>query len=171
MARRPAPVRAAGSTLRETRIDLDAGIRGKLVELLNQQLADAIDLKLQAKQAHWNVRGLSFSSLHRLFDDVADAADQFVDELAERCVQLGGVADGTIDTVQHRSKLPPFPTTISDGSDHVQHLATSLAAFGAGVRAAIEVAGGHGDQATVDLFTEIVRSVDKHLWMVEAHAG
>src|SRR5262245_44620603 len=65
--------------------------RTPVVELLNQRLADAIDLQGQCKQAHWNVKGPSFIALHKLFDDVYAEVSEYVDTIAERIVQLGGV--------------------------------------------------------------------------------
>lgn len=64
--------------------------------VLNQQLADASDLLSQVKQAHWNVKGPAFWQLHRLFDEVAEQADGWIDELAERITALGGYARGTV---------------------------------------------------------------------------
>jgi starvation-inducible DNA-binding protein len=48
--------------------------RKKLVTLLNQSLADAVDLVTQSKQAHWNVRGDDISS--RLQEYPASASSQ-----------------------------------------------------------------------------------------------
>ncbi len=73
-----------------TRNDLPEATRRAMITLLNQQLADALDLGLQAKQAHWNVKGPNFLSLHELFDKVATELDELTDELAERAVELGG---------------------------------------------------------------------------------
>ncbi len=172
MAKKPLPKTSGRSAPeRESRIDLNAALRRRMADLLNLRLADAIDLGLQAKQAHWNVRGPNFAALHKLFDEVAERVEEVVDELAERCVQLGGVADGRIDTIAHRSELAPYPLSITSGADHVQHMATALATFAKSCRAAIEAAADAGDQATADLFTEAVRGADKLLWMVEAHAA
>ena len=52
----------------DTRNDLPAGKRSKVITLLNARLADAIDLGAQTKHAHWNVKGPSFIALHKLFD-------------------------------------------------------------------------------------------------------
>lgn len=153
----------------EPQISIEKGRREKLAELLNLRLADAIDLWLQAKQAHWNVKGDSFYALHKLFDEVAGQAEQFVDELAERCVALGGLADGKIDTVHSRSTLPPYPKSVPGPSDHCRALSMALAAFGANTRSGIDLADEWRDKATADLFTEITRAMDKLLWMVEAH--
>ena len=93
----------------KTKNDLPETTRTKMATLLNAWLADAIDLALQSKHAHWNVKGPSFQSLHRLFDDVYEAVDEYVDLIAERIVQLGGLADGTAASVVKRSSLPPYP--------------------------------------------------------------
>jgi starvation-inducible DNA-binding protein len=50
--------------------DLPEAARREAVALLNQRLADCIDLQTQSKQAHWNVKGPSFIALHRLFDEI-----------------------------------------------------------------------------------------------------
>src|SRR5690349_21079220 len=115
----------------KTRNDLPKGTRKRMIDLLNARLADSIDLYSQAKQAHWNVKGPNFIALHGLFDKVADSATAAVDELAERAVELGGIANGTIATVAKRTRLLPYPTDISAGVDHVERLADALAAYGA----------------------------------------
>ena len=67
-----------------TRSDLGVEVREKATALLNQHLADAMDLYSQTKQAHWNVKGMQFSQLHELFDTLADSVEEFVDLIAER---------------------------------------------------------------------------------------
>lgn len=155
--------------MHQTRNDMPEDLRISVVKLLNDRLADAIDLQLQSKQAHWNVRGPHFLSLHELFDQVFDKAQEYVDEIAERAAALGGVVEGTISAVASRTKLPPFPPSVSDGRDCVDAVSKALAAFGKQTRAAIETAEKAGDAGTADLFTQVSRDVDKQLWMVESH--
>jgi hypothetical protein len=76
----------------KTKNDLSEEIRVKAVNLLNARLADAIDLQTQTKQAHWNVKGPTFIALHELFDKINEDVEDYVDAIAERGVQLGGVA-------------------------------------------------------------------------------
>lgn len=152
-----------------TKNDLSELIRAEVVPLLNQRLADAIDLQLQAKQAHWNVKGPAFIALHELFDRVVEHAAGAADLLAERVVQLGGTAEGTIRIAARRSELDEYPHGISGGGDHVAALAGALAAFAARMRRAIDDTAEQGDAASADLCTEIVRGTDKLLWFVEAH--
>jgi len=152
-----------------TKNDLPQAARSKLVELLNNRLADAIDLQTQTKQAHWNVKGPEFIALHKLFDEVNEDAEEYVDLIAERVVQLGGIAQGTARSAAKRSALKEYPLDIASGRQHVDALSSALAAFGKLVRQAINESGELGDADTADIFTEISRGTDKWLWFVEAH--
>lgn len=152
-----------------TRNDLDQRKRGAMTALLNDNLASALDLGLQAKLAHWNAKGPAFFSLHELFDKVHAAAAGWVDTIAERAVQLGGVAEANLETVQQRTRLPTYPLDRSAGRDHLDAIAGSLAVLGTSIRAAIDRADEVGDAGTADLFTEISRGLDEALWLVEAH--
>lgn len=155
--------------LHNTKIDIAKGKREKIIGILNQRLADASDLKSQAKQAHWNVKGMNFIALHELFDQVATDLDPHVDDIAERITTLGGVALGTIRVAAQNSSLSEYPLEISDGAAHVDALSNALADFGKKVRADIDTTDELGDKDTADLFTGISRSIDKLLWFVEAH--
>jgi len=100
------------NTLHHTQNDLAAQTRTSMIPILNARLADTIDLLHQAKQAHWNVKGRNFIALHKLFDEIAEAADEHMDLIAERAVQLGGIAEGTIQLSARRSELEPYPLDI-----------------------------------------------------------
>src|SRR6201986_4151650 len=89
--------------------DLNEKTRHAMIDLLNQQLADALDFGLQAKQAHWNVKGPHFIGLHELFDKVAEEFEEFTDGIAERAVELGGTALGTLQSVSKQSRLASYP--------------------------------------------------------------
>jgi starvation-inducible DNA-binding protein len=153
----------------KTKNDLPESARVKVIELLNARLADCKDLQTQTKQAHWNVKGPHFIGLHELFDKINEEIDEYVDEIAERAVQLGGVAEGTARVVAKRSSLPEYPLNIADGRAHVDALSSALAAFGKLARKAIGESNDLGDLDTADLFTEVSRGIDKWLWFVEAH--
>lgn len=159
----------ATEALRTTKIDLPEGSRREAVQLLNQRLADAIDLQAQCKQAHWNVRGPTFIALHKLFDEIHGAVGEYVDLIAERIVQLGGVAEGTVGAVVGRSSLVDYPLTLTTGAEHVAALSDALGLFGRSARMGIEEMNELEDAASADILTEISRGVDKWLWFVEAH--
>jgi starvation-inducible DNA-binding protein len=152
-----------------TKNDIPSEKRAAAVQLLNELLANLIDLQLQAKQAHWNVKGPNFIALHELFDSVAEEAEEFVDTVAERIAALGGRAEGTIGVVGQRSKLASYPLEIAFERDHLESLSTALATVGKATRGGIGQATEVGDADTADLFTEVSRGIDKKLWFVESH--
>jgi starvation-inducible DNA-binding protein len=153
-----------------TQNDLSESTRNQVGELLNRRLADAIDLQTQCKQAHWNVKGPNFIALHKLFDEITESVEDYVDELAERVVQLGGIAVGTARAIADRSQLDEYPVAITAGEDHVKALSAALASFGSRIRFAIQETTDLGDAGSADICTEISRGVDKWLWFVEAHS-
>jgi starvation-inducible DNA-binding protein len=154
----------------ETKNDISLQRRTQLNALMNQRLASAVDLQMQMKQAHWNVKGPSFIGLHELFDKVAEAVEGYVDQIAERIVQLGGVAEGTVRMATSRTRLTEYSTEISEGMAHVEGVARALSTFGQEARSTISEADELDDADTADLFTEISRGIDKWLWFVEAHS-
>ena len=153
----------------KTRNDLPDNTRKAMIALLNARLADAIDLRLAIKQAHWNVKGPSFIALHELFDQIQARVDVFVDDIAERAVSLGGAAHGRAQVVVSASQLKPYPTETLPEREHLIALADRMSAFGKTAREAIDAADEAGDKDTADLFTGVSRQMDKDLWFIEAH--
>ena len=159
----------AEATMFKTSIDIPERRRVELIALLNARLADTLDLKLQTKHAHWNVKGPQFQHLHELFDQIAARLEAASDMIAERVTALGGTAAGTARQVAAASALAEYDLHATAGPEHVRALAARLAKLGAGVRGAIDESTRLGDLATADLFTEIARATDKDLWFLEAH--
>lgn len=152
-----------------TKNTLPEKIRIQMDIILQDRLADSIDLVIQAKQAHWNVKGPDFIALHELFDKIAEESEGYSDLIAERIVQFGGVAEGTIRVAAHRTSLPDYPLIVATGREHVETLSRTLATYGELIRTAINQANELNDPATADIFTEISRGVDRNLWFIEAH--
>jgi starvation-inducible DNA-binding protein len=155
--------------LRTTRHDLLSETRDAVASILVQRLADTIDLQQQAKHAHWNVRGSNFAALHKLFDEIAESLGESADLLAERAVQLGAVAPGTVRATARATTLPEYPAGIVKSSDHIAALATATAALARSMRADIDAATQLADAASADVLTEVTRGLDQWLWFLEAH--
>lgn len=152
-----------------TKNDLAPAKRRKLTEYLNRLLSDVLDLKSQCKQAHWNVKGKNFIALHELFDKIATEVDDAADLIAERIVQLGDTAEGTVRVAAKYSRLKEFPLDISDNQKHVDALSTAIATFNSYARKGIDDTDAMGDAVTSDMLTQITRGLDKQLWFVESH--
>jgi starvation-inducible DNA-binding protein len=152
-----------------TKNTLPEKIRKNIEAILQDRLADSIDLQTQAKQAHWNVKGPNFIALHELFDKIAEESEAYPDLIAERIAQFGGVAEGTIQVAANRTSLPAYPLIVKTGREHVELFSHTLAVYGELIRTTIKQAADLDDPATADIFTEISRGVDKNLWFIEAH--
>ncbi len=153
----------------QTRHDLEEDVRRQMVELCNRQLADTFDLYSQDKQAHWNVKGRDFFQLHELFDTLAEEVLPFVDLIAERSTALGGQALGTARMAAESSRLTDLPLDNVDGMAVVEAMAGCYANICASTRQAIDEAEEAGDTDTADLFTQVSRELDKHLYFLESH--
>jgi starvation-inducible DNA-binding protein len=155
--------------MHKTKNDLSVKTRKAVIDLISPLLADTLEVALQAKQAHWNVKGPSFGPLHELFEKVADELHAHADDVAERIVQLGGTAEGTSRLIAKRTKAPVYPLAITTGKDHVAALSDSLAHLAKLARQLIETTDDADDEVTSDLVTAVARSLDKLLWLVESH--
>ena len=160
---------ASATATFKTSNNLPVATRTQMITLLNQQLADTLDLYRQTKQAHWNVRGPEFFQLHLLFDQLAEGVVEYIDMIAERVTALGGEAQGTVRMSAAASRLPEFPGHPARGLVFVTALAERYANYATTAREGIATAADAGDQGTSDLFTEIIRGIDKWLWFLEAH--
>jgi len=150
--------------------ELDQGVRTKMVNLLNANLANAVALSLAVKQAHWNLKGRGFIGVHELLDDVAGRLNDGIDTMAERAVILGGFAKGTLEVVGEAAEVEAYPVEETDIATHITALKQRFMFVGAQTRKAIAEAGEAGDEDTADLFTAVSRTLDKDAWFIGANA-
>ena len=171
MADSPAKLDAQtkNARLHMTKNDTHSNAKAVSMEALEARLADSIDLGLVTKQAHWNLKGPQFIGIHLMLDTFRAAQDEWTDSMAERIVQLGGTAKGTVQEVGKRTALPPYPTNTYKIADHLAALIERYAACANAIRKNIDDTDEAGDRDTSDLFTEVSRGLDKQLWFLEAH--
>ena len=135
----------------------------RLIKLCNDRLADAVDLQLQCKHAFWNTTALD---LRKLFDELNKAVGVYTDRIAERAVEIGGVANSTERVVPTWSHLLCAPDALC--RNDALTLATKLGSFVELARRAIDISNEFSDFASADMFTEIAHGVDKcHRMLVE----
>ncbi|MGE0009818.1 MAG: DNA starvation/stationary phase protection protein Dps [Candidatus Babeliales bacterium] len=152
-----------------TKNSLPENQRVELCAILNKTLASTTDLYVQCKQAHWNIKGMSFIGLHLLLDKIAEEVEEQVDVVAERVTSLGGTALGTIQETVKNTQLREYPVDIFDEKDHIAHLTHNIAILSELARTDIEKSEEYGDMATNDLYIDLVRMLEKNLWFLEAH--
>lgn len=155
--------------LNKTRNDVQSNTTTTVIAILNAQVSEAIDLALMTKHAHWNLKGPQFISVHKMLDGFRTEIDGHVDTMAERVVQLGGVALGTTQTILRDSRLKSYPVNLVSVEDHIAALEQRYGAVANSLRAAIDAADGAADKGTADIFTAASRTLDKALWFLQAH--
>ena len=128
----------------------------RLIKLCNDRLADAVDLQLQCKHAFWNTTALD---LRQLFDQVNKSVSVYTDRIAERVVEIGGVANSTERVVPTWSQLLCPPDALC--RNHASTIATTLGSFAELARRAVDTCNEFSDFASADMFTEIAHGVDK----------
>ncbi len=153
----------------KTKNDLPSNAKATVIGLLNEALASMIDLALLTKQAHWNLKGPQFIAVHELLDSFRKLIDNHTDIVAERAVQLGGTALGSLQSVSSTTKLKAYPTDIYKIHDHLAELIERYGDVANLVRKSIDEADEAGDANTADIFTAASRDLDKSLWFLEAH--
>ena len=139
-----------------TRSDNSSERSHRLIKLCNDRLADAMDLQLQCKHAFWNTTALD---LRQLFDQVNKSVGVYTDRIAERVVEIGGVANSTERVVPTWSHLLCPSDALC--RNHASTLATTLGSFAELASRAIDTCNEFNDFASADMFTEISHGVDK----------
>ncbi|MEU4739071.1 DNA starvation/stationary phase protection protein [Actinosynnema sp. NPDC023658] len=135
--------------------------------VLQATLVDLVDMSLVAKQAHWNVVGKNFRSVHLQLDELVTTARTYTDEVAERASALGISPDGRARTVAEGSGVPEFPSGWLKEDEVVTAVVTALSQLIQRLRARIDETD-KSDLVTQDLLIEITKNFEQAHWMWQA---
>ncbi|REE64944.1 starvation-inducible DNA-binding protein [Streptomyces sp. 3212.3] len=136
-------------------------------EALQETLVDLVGLSLMAKQAHWNIAGPRFRSIHLQLDEVVATARSYSDTVAERAAALGVPPDGRPETIGSAYGLPDAKEGWLRDTDVVRLMVESLGTAIGRLRARID-ATAEPDPVTQDLLIGLTAELEKQRWMFEA---
>jgi len=119
---------------------------------------------------HWMVKGPQFLELHAKFEELYDRWAEVIDELAERCVQLGGTPPLTLAAGRKSANLQEVQKT-PDARHMVEMVLADLTTQQGAMRKLVETAEEHRDRTTVNLVDSIVDEIEKTAWMLRAYVA
>ena len=150
----------------------DIGLQVKdtivLVEKLNKLLANYQVYYQNLRNFHWNVSGPNFFELHAKFEELYTAANESVDEVAERILTLGGRPLSSYgeyienSNIQEAKEVHDSKELVSITRDNINMLLDFE-------REALETASEQGDEGTVTLMSDYITAKEKVVWMLSAY--
>ena len=149
-------------------IGLDTEKSQKVINLLNELLANYQIYYQNLRGFHWNVRGNRFFVLHAKFEELYNDAIEKVDEIAERVLTLGGVplhsyaAYAKVATLEAKEN-------VTDGDECLRGVVENIQVLLKQERELLQVAAEIGDDGTQDVFSSYISEQEKLLWMLNAH--
>ncbi|HEY2740799.1 MAG TPA: DNA starvation/stationary phase protection protein [Gaiellaceae bacterium] len=144
---------------------LDSHHRGEAGRELQATLVELVDLSLIGKQLHWSIYGRPFKPLHEHLDELVDSWRDLSDTVAERAVALGAAPDGRAGTVHAGSDIDAVDTGALDTDTALRELVERLADVTERIRVRMDRLG-EIDLASQDVLVEVVRELEKQLWML-----
>lgn len=135
---------------------------------LQRLLPPLVALKLDAKQAHWNISGPTFLAMHHLTDEFAADLDRHIDRVAERAAALGFAVDARADAVASIGSVLPAGRLTDD--EAARELASALQAVAG---SALDGLQGleDADPVTHDLVVDLVGELEHYRWLLRSQMG
>lgn len=137
---------------------------------LQETLVDLIDLSLQAKQAHWNIYGSHFRSVHLQLDEVTDEVRLASDDVAERLVAIGGEPDGRAATVASSSRVDALSGGRLADDKVIRQFEERLQGAADRIKERLPHVE-KSDPLSHDMLVGIATGLEKQAWMFRAASG
>ena len=138
-----------------------------LTDNLQSVLVDLIELHLQGKQAHWNVVGKNFRTMHLQLDEIIEDARLFTDQLAERMRALHAVPDGRSSTVAQGTSIEEFPAGLVSTEETITRVVAMLESAVKRMRDVHDQVDEE-DPTTADILHGFIEKLEQYAWMVAA---
>ncbi|MEG1543183.1 MAG: Dps family protein [Tannerellaceae bacterium] len=151
-------------------IHLDASAAGRVVEALQQLLADYQVFYTNLRGFHWNIKGHAFFVLHGKFEDMYNNAAEKVDELAERILMLGGEPANKFSDYLKVAQVKEV-SGIACGDEALKNILETYSLFIAEERKLLALASDGKDEGTVALMSDYLKEQEKLVWMLVAFSS
>jgi starvation-inducible DNA-binding protein len=144
--------------------------RQAVSEQLATLLADEFVLYTKTRNAHWNVEGPDFHSMHVFFESQYEALDETMDSVAERIRKIGHYAPGTLKNILQLTHLAELTGRSNDSMGFIRELLADHESIIEFIRGNINpFASDYGDAGTSDFITGLMEEHETMAWMLRAH--
>jgi starvation-inducible DNA-binding protein len=155
--------------MRAINIGLTEEQRQGVINLLNQDLADAYLLLVKTKKYHWDVVGPQFRSLHQLWEEHYEKLTLNIDALAERVRALGGYPVGTMEGFLKIATLKEHAGSVPTATEMVANLVEDHEQVIRNLRDHVDQSGDDfHDQGTADFLTGLMEEHEEMAWMLRS---
>jgi starvation-inducible DNA-binding protein len=137
---------------------------------LSKLLADEYVLYTKTRNAHWNVEGTDFHSMHLFFEAQYNQLDETMDSVAERIRTLGHYAPATLKSFLQLTHLSEYSERKNDSLGFIKELLADHESIIEFIRGNINTFGSeYNDMGTSDFITGLMEEHEKMAWMLRAH--
>nr|WP_321520867.1 Dps family protein [uncultured Macellibacteroides sp.] len=151
-------------------IHLDSIAAGKVVDSLQQLLADYQVFYTNLRGFHWNIKGNQFFVLHKQYEEMYNNVSEKADELAERILMLGGEPVNKFSEYLKVAKVKEV-SDVSSASESLKNVLDTYSYFIGEERKLLALASELADEATVALMSDYLKEQEKLVWMLVAYAS
>jgi starvation-inducible DNA-binding protein len=142
----------------------------EISQILSHILADEFVLYTKTRNAHWNIEGSNFHSLHTLFESQYNEIAEIVDTVAERIRILGNYTPATLKQFLALTQLKEQTRKNNDNINFIKDLLVDHEAIIAHIRIQIEhIEEQLKDAGTVDLLAGLIAYHEKVSWILRSH--
>ena len=134
---------------------------------LQRTLTELQQLQLEQKQAHWNVSGTLWLTLHGLLQEHYSGTSKYADMVAERLLAIGSSSDGRAHTIVQGSSIPEIPGGYLDDAQVIAWFTSAYKIVGDEIRQSIKDTN-EPDPTTSNLLQGVEDGIDKYQWQMRA---
>lgn len=153
----------------KTKIGITPNKTEEIAENLSILLADEFILYTKTRNAHWNVEGTDFHSMHLFFESQYGEIEINIDDIAERIRQIGHYAPATLKEYLGITHLSEKKFEKNDSLGFIKELLSDHESIIVYLRESIEKMNGTFDFGTEDFLTALLEKHEKQAWMLRAH--
>lgn len=138
-------------------------------EALNRLLANEYALAVKTQNFHWNVTGINFVGLHKLFEEQYTQLQKFIDLIAERARALQVKAIGTFIEFKQMSDITESLEKQYTDIDMIKQLLHDHELVIQQLRSLVDFSANVNDMGSNNLLSNILELHEKMAWMLRAH--